>query len=333
MEGSVQKRMEACVKERNPSSSQEHYFIEEYRIIRPDGEIRWIKDSSFPVFDDEGELLGFTGVAQDVTAEKQTERLRREKAIAEATTTRLRAVAGSIAHQVTNPLTAVKIAYDYIYQRLQILTNNYHKAVRAGAIQPNLTEDEIQKIEHFSAQINYRIKEAGFIIGHHLVNINENRWHTSIDKLLLKPQLMSEIIKNALKAYPFLSQQRRDLIHWQKGSDFSVLAEKDLLMHVLLNLIDNALKSIEFVGKGEISIWLENGTDYNFLHIKDTGEGLARKGRGKIFNSFTSSREGCTGLGLYFCKSVMQAYHGDITCLGKKGEYALFSLKFPVQNN
>jgi PAS domain S-box-containing protein len=45
----------------------------EYRIIRPDGSIRWIRDRGFPIHDEEGKLLRMTGVATDITERKQAE--------------------------------------------------------------------------------------------------------------------------------------------------------------------------------------------------------------------------------------------------------------------
>lgn len=50
----------------------------EYRILRPDGEIRWIYDRAFPVSDSNGQLLRTIGVATDITAQKQREAERRE---------------------------------------------------------------------------------------------------------------------------------------------------------------------------------------------------------------------------------------------------------------
>ena len=48
-------------------------YDEEYRIIRPDGSIRWIHDRAFPVRNDNGEVYRITGLAKDVTERKQAE--------------------------------------------------------------------------------------------------------------------------------------------------------------------------------------------------------------------------------------------------------------------
>ncbi|MBD2439471.1 PAS domain S-box protein [Nostoc sp. FACHB-110] len=48
-------------------------YDEEYRIIRPDGSIRWIRSSAFPIKNEQGEVYRFTGIAEDITERKQTE--------------------------------------------------------------------------------------------------------------------------------------------------------------------------------------------------------------------------------------------------------------------
>ncbi|HEY9658070.1 MAG TPA: PAS domain S-box protein, partial [Allocoleopsis sp.] len=48
-------------------------YDEEYRIIRPDGEIRWIRDRAFPIKNSQGEVYRIAGIAEDITTHKQTE--------------------------------------------------------------------------------------------------------------------------------------------------------------------------------------------------------------------------------------------------------------------
>ena len=58
-------------------------YWEVYRIIRPNGEIRWISDNSYPIYDEHGEHIGFAGIAKDITKEKiAEEELRQELRIA-----------------------------------------------------------------------------------------------------------------------------------------------------------------------------------------------------------------------------------------------------------
>lgn len=66
--------------------NQEHGFAVEYRIVRPDGQVRWISDRGFPVRDDSGRVYRMAGLAEDITPRRQNEeQLRlRESQLAEA---------------------------------------------------------------------------------------------------------------------------------------------------------------------------------------------------------------------------------------------------------
>ncbi|MGO8854279.1 MAG: EAL domain-containing protein [Steroidobacteraceae bacterium] len=48
-------------------------YVEEYRIIRPDGAIRWIRDRAFPIFRNEGEVYRIAGLAEDITGHKKAD--------------------------------------------------------------------------------------------------------------------------------------------------------------------------------------------------------------------------------------------------------------------
>lgn len=55
-------------------------FDEEYRIVRPDGGLRWIRDRGFPIRDQQGEVYRIAGIAEDVTERKETEETLRRQA-------------------------------------------------------------------------------------------------------------------------------------------------------------------------------------------------------------------------------------------------------------
>jgi two-component system, cell cycle sensor histidine kinase and response regulator CckA len=89
----------------------------EYRVVRPDGEVRWISDRAFPVHDAEGEVIRVVGVARDVTEQRRAEQEREllERQLRQAQ--RLEAVgrlAGGIAHDFNNLLTVIRSQTDLI---------------------------------------------------------------------------------------------------------------------------------------------------------------------------------------------------------------------------
>ena len=97
-----------------------------------------------------------------------------------------------------------------------------------------------------------------------------------------------------------------------------------------MNLLKNAFYFIDKAGKGEIYIWAEINKNKSLLHFKDTAQGIEPEVLPKIFNQFfTYETNRGTGIGLSFCKIVMQSHHGNIECYSKFGEFTEFVLSFP----
>jgi signal transduction histidine kinase len=138
---------------------------------------------------------------------------------------------------------------------------------------------------------------------------------------------IAHCINEALIRYPF-DIGEKDLIQWQNKDDFLFRGDELLIIHVLFNLLKNALYYIRVANKGSIFIWLEHGENINTVHFKDTGQGISPKVLPHIFDRFFSRTHHGTGIGLAFCKLVMQSSGGDIVCLSKEGEFTEFILKF-----
>jgi len=101
------------------------------------------------------------------------------------------------------------------------------------------------------------------------------------------------------------------------------------MRHVLFNLLKNALYYIEAANKGEIYIRAEKTPDANILHFKDTGKGMASSMMPYVFERFYSKTQHGTGIGLAFCKSVIESFGGKISCESVEGEHTTFILEFP----
>ena len=133
----------------------------------------------------------------------------------------------------------------------------------------------------------------------------------------------------ALGCYPFAAgEQGRIRV---EGGDFELFGPQTLLIHVLHNLIKNALDGVHAAGKGDIRLALESGSDWNRLTVTDTGSGIAPEVMPRIFDEFFSLKgpgRG-TGMGLPFCRRVMNDLGGDIACRSILGEYTRVELRFP----
>ncbi|WPX97146.1 ATP-binding protein [Candidatus Bandiella euplotis] len=110
------------------------------------------------------------------------------------------------------------------------------------------------------------------------------------------------------------------MIHFNKEHDFDFKGSKHLFKHIIFNLIKN---TFYHAGPGaKIYIWAQS----NCLHFKDLGIGVKREDIGKIFD--TDFTKGKFGIGLHFCKRVMEKMGGTIKCNSEYGEYTEFIMTF-----
>ncbi len=238
------------------------------------------------------------------------------------------AVGGSIAHELRNPLLAINTNLNGIKKYVPFLLTGYQKA-NAN----NLLEDKEKiRLDRFEVLLT-----AVDDIGAEIQYAN-----TMINMLLLKvkPNIKSgevaicsifDCVDDALRRYPFNSAEQSKLINWnmEVDKDFKFKGSQLLIIHVLFNLIKNALYFVDDAGKGQIYISTSAGKKNNTLHFKDTAKGIPAHILPRLFTRFFTKTDTGTGLGLAFCKMVMTGMGGDITCRSQEGEYTEFILTFP----
>ena len=156
--------------------------------------------------------------------------------------------------------------------------------------------------------------------------------------LIISPFPVIDAMKEAVKLLQVEAEGRKvKIILHNKNKSIQVQGDKRRLQRVFINLLDNALKYSP--ANGKIDIFFEpvseNGTDWLLLKIEDDGPGILPTELNRIFEPFqkkTEKRDGKTGtgLGLYFCKVVVELHHGRIWAENKKGKGAVFFIKIPI---
>ena len=101
--------------------------------------------------------------------------------------------------------------------------------------------------------------------------------------------------------------------------------------HILFNLLKNASYFIKKAGEGNIKIWTGTQGPTIELHFKDTGTGIEPQVLKHIFTPFYITQDNGTGVGLSFCKNVIQSFNGDIVCRSEVSRYTEFVLTFPKE--
>jgi signal transduction histidine kinase len=170
-------------------------------------------------------------------------------------------------------------------------------------------------------QAHNSIKKAG-TQGIHTINSILTSLKNSVvgDEKNLHP--IKECVNQALDDYSLFNNSAKD-IEVNIKYNFKVRCSLHYLTHVLLNLLKNAYKH---GGKDvKIKIWTRRGC----LYFKDYGNGIPKANLPYIFDRFYTGSKTGTGIGLAFCKMVMEDLGGYIECKSKYGKYTEFKLIFP----
>lgn len=263
-------------------------------------------------------IYGFTIVAGSVFNYK-TALLQKEKLQG------MSAASGSIAHELRTPLLGIKSGAAGLKRYLPILFDAYRQASEHNLPIGKIRSSHFQALEPILERIEAETNYANTIIDMLLMNVGRQSMTTAE----LNRLSMRECVEAALDRYPFESQRDREMIAWDGAEDFEFMGSKLLMVHVLFNLIKNALYFIAQAEKGELSIWLVNQQYRHELHIKDTGQGIPPEVLPKLFNRFFTTTNVGTGIGLSFCKMVVESFGGEIRCESRYGEYTEFIMTFP----
>ena len=235
------------------------------------------------------------------------------------------AAAGMIAHELRTPLLGIKSGAQALSTYSPQLFTAYHLAKEHGILPSTIRGNRVQQLEGVSERIIREIDYANTMIDMLLIQAGQEH---SLQNCLLEPCTMAECLSEAIARYPFQTASARALVSWQ--GDFQLNGSKLLMQHVLFNLLKNALHAIATAQRGEITLWTERRDNYNYLYVQDTAKGMSARELSHLFEHFYTTTFMGTGLGLSFCKLVMNRFGGDIVCEAQEGVYTKFTLSFPL---
>ncbi|KTD64351.1 sensor protein LuxN [Legionella spiritensis] len=237
------------------------------------------------------------------------------------------AAAGMIAHELRTPLLGLKSGAVAMASYSPQLLQAYSLAREQGLPVHIIRPARLQQLEGLNERMINEINYANTIIDMLLIKAGREQ---SLQNCKIEACSMAECILEALRRYPFKSRAERALIHWE--GDFNFAGSRLLMQHVLFNLLKNALYAISTVQKGDITLWVTETEKWNILYFKDSAKGMSEQQLSKLFDHFYTTTYMGTGIGLSFCKLVMNRFGGNIACTAKEGAYTQFELRFPKPN-
>lgn len=292
-------------------------FSDVYRIARPSGEVRWIRDVSFPIFDEGKVCVGFAGIAEDITQEKLYEiELQQAKERAEAANIAKSNFIASMSHDFRTPLNGLLGMAEILQSGRCYPEQKEHinAILQAGSTLLDLVEDII----------NYAALDL-------------NKLPIQLEWFDLQ-NLLQEII---LTLSPQAHQKKVEIIlSYSEQIPKEVFGDIKRIRRILMNLINNAVK---FTSDGHvlINIEIQKTLDRKFsiqFTIEDTGIGISKEHFDYIFGSFNRIEppyRGCykgTGLGLTIAKQFIADLNGTIQLKSELNQGTIFYCSLPFEN-
>ena len=131
---------------------------------------------------------------------------------------------------------------------------------------------------------------------------------------------VADIAKEAVKlALPLDTNGNKIFLNIQE--DFEIVCSRQLMKHVIYNLIKNALKH----GGPDVNVSINIGNNQVIVH--DNGVGIPNEKIKQIFGVFMTDGNG-HGIGLAFCKFVLDEVSATIKCESEVGKYSKFIINF-----
>ena len=107
-----------------------------------------------------------------------------------------------------------------------------------------------------------------------------------------------------------------------------VLMDRDKIIQVLINLIQNAFQAIE--DGGHVQIILQQEGKMAAIHVCDNGLGISENTLHQIFDPFYTTKEDGTGLGLPLCQKIIDDHQGQISVTSEVGVGSVFTVRLPL---
>lgn len=225
-----------------------------------------------------------------------------------------RALAGSIAHEMRNPLGRVQYSLDMVSRVLPEPSTNPEAQ--------SLSRKQINDLYAHLSQGQVAVERGLQVIAMTLDEVNAKVVDTDRFTLIRA----EDAIRKALAEYAYEAERERDIVSLSIIKDFAFRGDETLFVFVLFNLLKNSLYYRSLCPDMRLAVVVDEPR----VLVTDTGPGIPAATMPHLFEPFhTSDKVGGTGLGLAYCKRVMAAFDGDITCDSVEGEGTRFTLRFP----
>ena len=268
-----------------------YYF--ENKIVQRDKSVISVVSSGKCILDENKNLIRMIGVVQDISIQKEIEKIKEEKQRAEDRDKVKSLILKMIAHDIKNPFHHINGFSELLIENIQ--NKEFEDAITYGKI---IHEATNQTLKILDGLLQWAFTDSISSTFNRVTIAPKNLVDDVIGFLnvqLIKKKL---IIKNLI------------------DPKVCIDADKHMLMSIVRNLISNAIKYCN--RDGEITIALQSKKNQNLISISDTGVGITPKtlenlfDPSKIISKKGTEQEKGSGLGLQICKALVDRHDGQI---------------------
>ena len=235
-------------------------------------------------------------------------------------------VANAIAHQLRTPLATIRNLSHGTRTHVPMLVEKYRLAMEIDSTLKPLSNRKLELLNDALVNIEEEVEYSNALIDILIANSRPFEYAAAPGQSIW----ITTAIETAVNTYPYNNPRERSLVNYNPTNSFKVDASERMICHVMYNLIGNAVEFSQKKPDGKIRIWLEQGEQWNKVIVWDSGIGVPRHFQHQVFDMFFSRNSpNGTGIGLSFCKAVMEGIGGKIECQTQANEYCQFTLSFP----
>lgn len=216
------------------------------------------------------------------------------------------ALANSLAHQLSQPITGVILQTESVKRDLADL-GNQQKSISAL----NTVTDQLERLSEL-------VNNLRRLFGTQLPNFHQINLQNACNEILelIEPTLKSKDIQ-LIKNYTNNPLILGNTIHIQQ---------------VLINLFNNAVDAINAsdAHKREIALSIFEDDLYAIVSIQDSGNGISEHTKSTMFEIYQTTKQDGMGIGLWLSKEIIDRHHGQITGSNTPQGGAIFEIRIPL---
>jgi PAS domain S-box-containing protein len=267
---------------------EHHHYEEQFRIVLPDGKLRWVRDRAFPVKDASDATYRVARITSDISASKLAEKL-----LQDADTHKDEFLA-TLAHELRAPLAPIRNAVE-IMQKPTPLNEEEHAFTRQVIL---------RQVDHMTRLVNDLLDSARISQGKIV--------------LQLAPVEINTLVRNTAEtSMPLILQREHALDIAYSAQPIWVDGDAIRLAQLVNNLLTNAAKYTPPGGKIDVTIAARDKQSM-VISVTDNGIGISEARAKTIFNLFSQgdvtadqAQDGL-GIGLSLVKKLVELHGGTV---------------------